>query len=116
MEKISHTLNQKRSLNYRTIEINNSKTIAHSNKPQTITVLEADRLIRAAADLITDPAFKPFFFKTLYIIGKQNFIEAMDMARKAEANCRSCIFVKRIKELRDLMEQKSPETKSENRG
>lgn len=112
MEKISHTLNQKRLNNtivYRGINNNN-------NKPQTITIIEADRLVREATDLIDNKDFEPFFFKTLYIIGKQNFIEAMDMARKADVRCRSCIFVKRIKGLRDSMETKSPETKSEDRG
>lgn len=77
------------------------KTIDYRNK---ISNEQADSIIKSAEDLINDPNFRPYFFKTLYLIGPGRFIEAMDIARKAiDANCKPCIFVKRLKEYRDAI-------------
>lgn len=89
-----------RSIDYRSNSINKSidyRTI--------VSTQEADKIIEAALDLISDQKFKPFFFKTLYIIGPSNFYESMDYARKQSVECRPCIFVKRLKEYRDRVGQ-----------
>lgn len=90
------TLINSRSIDYRNKHSNNSidyRTIVSSK--------DADKIIEQALDLISDQKFKPFFFKTLYLIGPTNFYEAMDYARKQTVKCQPCIFVKRLKEYRD---------------
>lgn len=64
------------------------------------TTKQEDAIIDQAVDLISNPKFRPYFFKTLKIIGPAAFYEAMDWARKTEARCQPCVFVKRLKELR----------------
>lgn len=86
------------------------KTIAIETKSiKTIAIVapttkQANAIVDQATDLINDQKFRPYFFKTLKIIGPTNFYEAMDFARKTDASCRPCMFVKRLKELRDRYE------------
>lgn len=88
----------------RTIETNYSNNKYIKNNYSTVgalTTKEADALVAEAADLISDPNFRPFFFKTLYIIGPVNFREAVQTARNADkAKCKPCVFVNRLKEHR----------------
>lgn len=79
------------------------KTIAIENKV-VMTLQQEDAIINQALDLINDVKFKPYFYKTLKIIGPTAFYEAMDWARKTSADCRPCMFVKRLKEVRAHVE------------
>jgi hypothetical protein len=87
-----------------------SKTIGYreQNKLNTIdyrtivTSKQADAIVAQAEDLINNPDFRPYFFKTLYIIGPEKFYEAMDRARSAkDPKCRPCLFVNSLKEFRN---------------
>lgn len=61
----------------------------------------ADQLITEALDLIDNKNFKPYFYKTLYIIGVDRFRSAMVDARAAvNARCRPCIFAGLLKQYR----------------
>lgn len=88
--------NHKPTIDYR--GNNNLKTIDYSKQ---LTTKQADSLVAQAQDLISDHKFRPFFFKTLYIIGPTAFLEAIDYARSSiDPKCRPCIFVNRLKEHR----------------
>ncbi len=100
MESISQSLNQ------RTIAIgvktNTTIAIDYSKK---VSNSQADIIIEQVSDLIDDPKFKPFFFRTLTIVGPDAFYESADWARKTTARCQGCMFVKRLKEHRDRAEK-----------
>jgi hypothetical protein len=49
-----------------------------------ITKEEADAAMQSVQDLIDDPQYKPFFFKSLYRIGVEAFFMAAAEARKAD--------------------------------
>ena len=87
------------SIDYRTID----KSKINSNKK--LSTSQAEEIIEQALSLISDLKFKPFFYKTLYLIGPEAFYEAMDFAAKSKAQCKECIFVKRLKEYRNQCEQ-----------
>jgi hypothetical protein len=93
VENIQHTLSKN---NYSTkVNINN-----YSNYSTKISKTTADRMIAEALDLISNPEFKPYFFKTLYIVGEAKFRQAMEIARTADADCRPCLFAKILKNMR----------------
>jgi hypothetical protein len=110
VDKLSETLNKKAALHniktpietpidYRKIQENKKSA---SGK---MTMFQADEIIKQAVDLISNEDFRPYFYKTLYLIGPANFYEAMDYARKQQVNCQPCIFAKRLKEYRDRKSQ-----------
>jgi hypothetical protein len=47
-----------------------------------LTKDQAEATIASVTDLIDDPAFKPYFFKRLYSMGVERFLEAADAARR----------------------------------
>lgn len=100
MQKINSLL--KKSIVYR--DLNNNNSIDYRKR---LTTKLAESIIRQASDLISNEDFKPYFFNTLYMIGPENFYEAMDYAKKQDVRCQPCIFVKRLKEYRNAVENKN---------
>lgn len=101
MEKITDTLNKKTIDHY---SVNKSKSYSYYRGE--ISNEKAEFIIEQAVDLISDANFRPFFFKTLYMIGPANFYECMDIARKLpDLKCRPCFFVKRLKHYRDQVQK-----------
>lgn len=108
--KHNHSYKKNTIENYSSNNLNNYSNYSKKNnkESQKITKAQADEIIKQAVDLIDNPKFKPYFFKTLYLIGATDFYEAMDYARKSEnPDCRPCIFVKRLKIYRDVAEKRS---------
>lgn len=105
MENISDTIKSKDYSNNSSKNLKNYSTIVKDNKIDKPNKAQADAIVDQALDLISDEKFRPFFFKTLYIIGPTNFYEAMDKARQVpDLKCRPCFFVKRLKQHRDSVE------------
>lgn len=78
-----------------------NKTIVNNYSKTNLDRRAADELITEALDLIDNKNFKPYFYKTLYLIGADRFRAAMSDARShASARCRPCLFAGRLKELR----------------
>lgn len=93
--------NTKQILNSRSIDYRKQTNLTSIDYRTIVTSKQADEIINQAIDLISNQDFRPFFFKTLYLIGPTDFYEAMDYARKQDVKCQPCIFVKRLKEYRD---------------
>lgn len=71
----------------------NKKTIAYSKE---INTKEADMIIEEYSHLITDPKYKPFFYKKLYTLGRSTF--AMLASRAKEGRNPAALFVHLLKE------------------
>lgn len=83
---------------YRFIGLKNKNINPIKTKPQMLVTT----LISEAEDLIDDPKFKPYFYKTFHLIGPSRFLEAMNYARKEpNLRCRPCVFVHQLKKFRD---------------
>lgn len=69
---------------------------------------EEDKIILSATHLISDANFKPYFFKTLKIIGAKNFMQAVfDTEASKDPRCRPCVFVSKLKKYRDAAERQN---------
>lgn len=97
--------NTKQILNSRSIDYRKQTNKTSIDYRTIVSSRQADEMINQAVDLISNQDFRPFFFKTLYLIGPTDFYEAMDYARKQDVKCQPCIFVKRLKEYRDRISQ-----------
>lgn len=103
MEKIQDTLSKKTIVSIVDKNIKN-----YSYYSPEMNVRQADAIVDQAVDLIDNQKFRPFFFKTLYLIGPTNFYFCMDLARKeVNIKCRPCFFVKLLKEYRDRLTKDS---------
>lgn len=49
---------------------------------KSLTKDQAEEVMAGVSDLIDDPKYRPYFFKRLYQIGVDNFLEAAALARK----------------------------------
>lgn len=100
MEKLS-TAMQQRSQGIKTIDYRSSEGISSidyrtivKDKPDA---KEADAIIADCQDLIDDEKYKPFFYRRLYDLGKNKFLEQAFKARKYNRNGAGRLFVHLLK-------------------
>lgn len=77
---------------YRGLETKNSIAIVKDN----LCAKDADAIIADCSDLIDDKRFNPFFYKKLYALGKDRFLEQAYKARKY-GNRKGAYFVHLLK-------------------
>jgi hypothetical protein len=85
--------------NYSKKVVNNLSN--YSNHSGYIQPAIADSLVAEATEMMDNSDFKPYLYKTLFMIGKEKFLEAMNAARRANARCQQCYFAKVLKNMRD---------------
>lgn len=105
-EPISETLKHKHaSIDNRSID-NKNKFNYSSIDYRRPTNSEAEHLVDKALRIGIDDNFKPYFFKTAYMIGVRLFDEALEHAQNYKgAKCIQCVFVHRLKQHRNYMEK-----------
>ena len=100
MESLS-TAMQQRSNSIKTIDYRNSGESSsidyRSIVKDKLSAKDADAIIADCKDLIDDEKFKPFFYKRLYELGKNRFLEQAFKARKYNRNGAGRLFVHLLK-------------------
>lgn len=102
VEKLSDTLNKNNYSNNSNKVIKNISN--NSNYSNYISREVSEFLVEEGLVILGNSDFKPYLFSTLFKIGREKFLEAMNAARRSGAKCMACYFAKTLKNMRDSVD------------